>query len=38
MTIPTNRKSPPYPLEARRPTFPIEQQSGAIFLGWGPKL
>lgn len=24
--------------ETRRPSFPLQQQSGSLFLGWGPKI
>lgn len=24
--------------ELRRPSFPLERQSGGLFLGWGPKI
>jgi hypothetical protein len=38
MTIRTNRQVPAASNEMRRPSFPIDQQSGSLFLGWGPKL
>lgn len=38
MTILTNRQVPAAATESRRPTFPLDRQSGSIFLGWGPKI
>jgi hypothetical protein len=38
MTIRLNRQVPAAEGESRRPSFPLEQQSGGIFLGWGPKI
>jgi hypothetical protein len=38
MTIRLNRASRGVETETRRPSFPLEQQSGGLFLGWGPKL
>jgi hypothetical protein len=38
MTITLNRPVPATQLESRRPTFPLDQQSGSLFHGWGPKL
>lgn len=38
MTIRLNRQVRPMEIEARRPSFPLEQQSGSLFLGWGPKI
>jgi hypothetical protein len=38
MTISLNRQVRPLETESRRPTFPLEQQSGSLFLGWGPKI
>jgi hypothetical protein len=38
MTIRTSRQVPSTLGESRRPQFPIDQQSGSLFLGWGPKI
>jgi hypothetical protein len=38
MTITLNRPTQTAQLESRRPSFPIQQQSGSLFFGWGPKL
>lgn len=38
MTISTNRQVPSVAGESRRPSFPIDRQSGSLFLGWGPKI
>lgn len=38
MTIRLNRQVRVLETEARRPSFPLDQQSGSIFLGWGPKI
>lgn len=38
MTIHTNRQVPSTLGEQRRPAFPLDQQSGGLFLGWGPKI
>jgi len=38
MTIPVNRQAAVVHSEQRRPAFPLEAQSGSIFLGWGPKI
>jgi hypothetical protein len=38
MTIHRNRQVPSTIGEQRRPTFPIEQQPGSLFFGWGPKI
>lgn len=38
MTIRLNRQTRAIGDESRRPSFPLEQQSGSIFLGWGPKI
>lgn len=38
MTVYTNRQVPSTTGEARRPSFPIDRQSGSLFLGWGPKI
>ncbi len=38
MTIRLNRQVRNIEGETRRPAFPLEQQSGGLFLGWGPKL
>jgi hypothetical protein len=38
MTITVNRPTPLAQLESRRPSFPLEQQSGSLFFGWGPKI
>jgi len=38
MTIRTNRQVPTSLGENRRPIFPIDNQSGSLFLGWGPKI
>lgn len=38
MTIRLNRQVPSTLTEQRRPSFPLEQQSGSLFLGWGPKI
>jgi hypothetical protein len=38
MTIHLNRQVRPLEGETRRPSFPMEQQSGNLFLGWGPKI
>jgi hypothetical protein len=38
MTIRLNRQVPATLTEQRRPAFPLEQQSGSLFLGWGPKI
>jgi hypothetical protein len=38
MTIHTNRQVPSTSGESRRPAFPLDQQSGSLFLGWGPKI
>jgi hypothetical protein len=38
MTIRLNRQVRTLETESRRPTFPLEQSSGSLFLGWGPKL
>lgn len=38
MTIRLNRQVATAVTEQRRPSFPLEQQSSSLFLGWGPKL
>ncbi len=38
MTIRLHRQVPSAQSESRRPSFPMEQQSGSLFLGWGPKI
>lgn len=38
MTIRLNRQVPDTLTEQRRPVFPLDQQSGSLFLGWGPKI
>lgn len=38
MTIHTNRQVPATNVESRRPSFPLDRQSGSLFLGWGPKI
>jgi len=38
MTIRLNRQTRAISGETRRPSFPLEQQSGGLFLGWGPKI
>jgi hypothetical protein len=38
MTIRLNRQVRASEGEVRRPSFPLEQQSGGLFLGWGPKI
>jgi hypothetical protein len=38
MTIRLNRQVRSTESETRRPSFPMEQQSGSLFLGWGPKI
>jgi hypothetical protein len=38
MTITLTRPTPSAHLESRRPSFPLEQQSGSLFFGWGPKI
>ena len=38
MTIHLNRQVRAIEGETRRPSFPLEQQSGSLFLGWGPKI
>lgn len=38
MTIHLNRQVRTIENELRRPSFPMEQQSGSLFLGWGPKI
>jgi hypothetical protein len=38
MTIRLNRQVRTLETESRRPSFPLEQQSGGLFLGWGPKI
>lgn len=38
MTIRLNRQVSTTVTEQRRPSFPLDQQSGSLFLGWGPKL
>ena len=38
MTITLNRQTRPLESESRRPSFPLEQQSSSLFLGWGPKI
>lgn len=38
MTIHVNRQVPAPQIESRRPSFPLDQQSGGLFLGWGPKI
>lgn len=38
MTIRLNRQVPATETESRRPSFPLEQQSGSLFFGWGPKI
>lgn len=38
MTIRLNRQVRTLETESRRPTFPLDQQSGSLFLGWGPKI
>jgi len=38
MTIRTNRQVPSTVGETRRPAFPLDVQSGSLFLGWGPKI
>lgn len=36
MTTKLNRQLPSNP--ESRPSFPLQQQPGSLFLGWGPKL
>jgi hypothetical protein len=38
MTVHLNRQVRGALDEGRRPTFPLDRQSGSLFLGWGPKL
>jgi hypothetical protein len=38
MTIRLNRSIETNVTEQRRPSFPLEQQAGSLFLGWGPKI
>ena len=38
MTIRLNRQVPATENATRRPSFPLEQGSGSLFLGWGPKI
>lgn len=38
MTIHVNRQVPATQAERRRPSFPLDQQPGGLFLGWGPKI
>lgn len=38
MTIHLNRQVRNAEGETRRPSFPLEQQSSSLFLGWGPKI
>ncbi len=38
MTTSQNRQVRSVEGETRRPSFPLEQQSGGLFLGWGPKI
>jgi hypothetical protein len=38
MTIRLNRQVSSTFTEQRRPSFPMDQQSGGLFLGWGPKI
>jgi hypothetical protein len=38
MTVRLNRQVPAPRVEERRASFPLEQQSGSLFLGWGPKI
>lgn len=38
MTIHVNRQVPAAQGEQRRPSFPLDQQPGGLFLGWGPKI
>jgi hypothetical protein len=38
MMVRLNRQVPENKGEFRRPSFPLEQQAGGLFLGWGPKI
>jgi hypothetical protein len=38
MTIRLNRQVQSTLTEQRKPSFPMEQSSGSLFLGWGPKI
>ena len=39
MTTRLNRQIRPVAIgENRRPSFPLDQQPGGLFLGWGPKI
>ncbi len=38
MTLNLNRQVPANRGEQNRPSFPLQQQPGSLFLGWGPKL
>ena len=38
MTLKLNRQVPAPTTNQSRPSFPIQQQPGSLFLGWGPKL
>lgn len=38
MTTRLNRPVRPVLGESRRPSFPLDQQPGGLFLGWGPKI
>lgn len=38
MTIRLNRQVRSAEADRRRESFPLEQQSGSLFLGWGPKI
>ena len=38
MTNRLNRQNPLNTREERRSTFPMQQASEALFLGWGPKF
>ena len=38
MTIHTNRQVPSTTAGLRRPQFPLEQNAGSLFVGWGPRI
>jgi hypothetical protein len=38
MTVHLNRQVRGAEGENRRPAIPLGQQSGSLFLGWGPKI
>lgn len=38
MTIHLNRQVRTLEGETRRPSFPLDRESGSLFLGWGPKI